>query len=194
MTRGIWNVLLTLALTFGASMMVCDAFAPPPRCPITSFQRRYMADSPTVEALTDEQKKEHVRSTWKAVQGALGVDATKLFYQRLFEQYPSVEPLFANSNMENQALHLYDTVSLAVDSLDDMTGLVPVLKDLGSRHATRYHTELPHYEAVGATLLWTLETGLGPEVWTPPVAESWAWVFGVIAEIMKEGAIEVGDE
>lgn len=136
------------------------------------------------------QNKALVRSTWAMADEALGVQATQLFYQRLFEQYPSVQPLFANTNMDTQALHLHQTIQLAVETLDDLDTLVPILQKLGARHATKYQAELPHYSAVGETLLWTLEQGLGPDNWTPQVAEAWAWVYGVIADTMAQGAQE----
>ena len=135
----------------------------------------------------DQRRRHLVQTTWNMVESSLGeVEATKLFYERLFEQYPSVKPLFANSDMDRQANHLAQTIRLAVDSLDDLTQVVPVLQALGARHATKYRTELPHYDAVGQTLLWTLEQGLGPDVWTAEVAEAWTWVYTVIAETMGQ--------
>lgn len=121
---------------------------------------------------------------------ALGVKATKLFYERLFDQYPSVKPLFANSDMDTQASHLHKTIHMAVNMLDDLPSLVPVLQQLGARQAINYQAELPHYSAVGESLLWTLETGLGPDIWTPEVADAWTWVYGVIADTMAQGATE----
>lgn len=134
-------------------------------------------------------KKALVRATWKQVEETLGAKATELFYQRLFEQYPGVKPLFAKADMKTQAKHLLKTIGVAVANLDDLDTLVPVLKDLGARHV-RYGAELPHYDAVGESLLWTLEKGLGPDVWTPEVAEAWTWVYGVVATTMAEGAKE----
>ena len=47
-----------------------------------------------------ERRKAAVKKTWKAVEEALGVDATKLFYKKLFEDYPSVIPLFEHADMQ----------------------------------------------------------------------------------------------
>ena len=80
-----------------------------------------------------ERRKRNVQDTWKAVEDSLSVEATKLFYKRLFEEYPSVIPLFENADMDAQAEKLFKTVGLAVKYLDDVEGLIPVLEDLGAR-------------------------------------------------------------
>ena len=53
-------------------------------------------------------------------------------------------------------------------SLNRLDALVPVVEDLGRRHAG-YGVKDEHYDSVGAALLWTLERGLG-KAWTPQVA------------------------
>ena len=55
-------------------------------------------------------------------------------------------------------------------SLNRLDALVPVVEDLGRRHAG-YGVKDEHYDSVGAALLWTLERGLG-KAWTPQVAEA----------------------
>ena len=137
------------------------------------------------QGLSTEQRKALVKTTWKKVMDSLASDATKLFYERLFQEHPSVKPMFKSGNAEKQAQALYSTISLAVDALDDMDSLVPVLQKLGRQHATFYHVEAGHYDIVGEVLLWTLEQGLGKE-WTPSVADAWTWVYGVLASTMSE--------
>lgn len=85
------------------------------------------------DAAALETRKATIQQTWKAVQDSLSVGATQLFYQRLFAQHPTVKPLFADADMDAQAEKLYKTVSLAVDYLNDMENLVPVLQELGAR-------------------------------------------------------------
>lgn len=128
------------------------------------------------------KRKEAVQRTWKAVEDSLAVDATKLFYQRLFEQYPQVKPLFEKADMEAQATKLYKTVSLAVKYLDDVESLLPELEELGKRHATEWSCKREHYDAVGECLVWTLQQGLG-DAWTPEVADAWTFVYGVISKV-----------
>lgn len=133
-----------------------------------------------------EKRKELVQSTWKAVEEALGVDATKLFYKHLFEEYPEVLPLFAHADMEAQAEKLFKTVELAVKFLDDVEGLIPVLEDMGKRHYDSWNVEPKHYDQVGECLIWTLAAGLG-DAWTDDVKDAWTWVYGVIAKHMGDG-------
>jgi hemoglobin-like flavoprotein len=67
-----------------------------------------------------------------------------------------------------------------------METLVPVVRDLGSRH-TSYGVKDEHYDTVGAALLWTLGRGLG-DAFTPETKEAWVVVYGVLATTMKDAA------
>ena len=80
-----------------------------------------------------ERRKNIVTSTWKAVEDSLSVGATKLFYKHLFERHPTVVSLFKSGNIEKQAEALYQTLGLAVKSLDDFDALEPELEKLGAR-------------------------------------------------------------
>ena len=126
-----------------------------------------------------------VRESWMRVQ-PIGDQALTLFYQRLFEAEPSVKPLFDGVDMPAQRRKLLDAITLAIKSLKDLPGLVPLLHEMGARHAG-YGVEEGHYDAVGAALLSTLETGLG-DAWTPEVADAWTAVYGQLAAAMKDGA------
>jgi hemoglobin-like flavoprotein len=74
----------------------------------------------------------------------------------------------------------------AVDGLDRMAELVPVVEALGRRHAG-YGVRESHYPTVAAALLWTLEQGLGDK-FTPEVREAWAACYGLLASIMQDAA------
>jgi hemoglobin-like flavoprotein len=50
------------------------------------------------------------------------------FYVRLFELDASVKPLFSKTDMTKQALATGNTISAAVDGLDNLSALVPVLQ------------------------------------------------------------------
>jgi hemoglobin-like flavoprotein len=45
-----------------------------------------------------------------------------------------------------------------------------------------------HYGSVGATLLWTLEQGLGSE-WTPEVKAAWNEAYSLLAGVMRGAAL-----
>jgi hemoglobin-like flavoprotein len=112
-------------------------------------------------------------------------DAAQLFYRRLFEIDPRLEAMF-RGDMADQRRKLMQMLTAAVKGLDRLEQLVPVVEDLGRRHAT-YGVADEHYDTVGAALLWTLEKGLGP-AFTPDTKEAWATVYGVLASTMKHAA------
>jgi hemoglobin-like flavoprotein len=114
-------------------------------------------------------------------------DAAALFYRRLFELDPSLEGMF-RGDMAEQRKKLMHMLALAVNGLDRLDQLVPVVEDLGRRHAG-YRVADAHYDTVGAALLWTLEKGLGSG-FTPEVHDAWAAVYGLLAITMKNAAHE----
>src|SRR5438034_1787960 len=95
-----------------------------------------------------------------AVIAPIADDAAALFYRRLFEMDPSLERMF-RGDMTEQRKKLMQMLTAAVKGLDRLDQLVPVVQELGRRHAT-YGVADAHYDTVGAALLWTLEKGLGP--------------------------------
>jgi hemoglobin-like flavoprotein len=115
-------------------------------------------------------------------------DAAVLFYQRLFELDPSLEPMF-RGNMAEQRKKLMQMLTAAVKGLDRLDQLVPVVENLGRRHAG-YGVTDAHYDTVGSALLWTLEMGLG-RAFTAEVKDAWATVYGLLATTMKEAARDV---
>ena len=115
-------------------------------------------------------------------------DAAVLFYQRLFELDPSLEPMF-RGNMAEQRKKLMQMLTAVVKGLDRLDQLVPVVESLGRRHAG-YGVTDAHYDTVGSALLWTLEMGLG-RAFTAEVKDAWATVYGLLATTMKEAAREV---
>jgi hemoglobin-like flavoprotein len=110
--------------------------------------------------------------------------AADLFYDRLFELDPGLRSLF-KSDLTEQKHSLMTTLSFAVAGLNKPDRILPAVRQLGARHAG-YGVQESHYQTVGAALLWTLAQGLG-EQFTPPVAEAWTAVYGLLAQTMKEG-------
>ena len=114
-------------------------------------------------------------------------DAAALFYQRLFELDPSLQAMFRGSMIE-QRKKLMQMLTAAVKGLDRLEQLVPVVQDLGRRHAA-YGVAEAHYDTVGAALLWTLEMGLGA-AFTAETREAWTAVYGLLATTMQDAARE----
>jgi hemoglobin-like flavoprotein len=130
------------------------------------------------------QQKQLVQSSFGKV-APIADTAADLFYQRLFEIDPGLRPLF-KQDMKEQKKKLMQMLTAAVRGLDDLGALVPVVRDLGARHAG-YGVQDDHYDTVGEALLWTLEKGLGDD-FTSETKEAWIVVYGVLAGTMKDAA------
>jgi hemoglobin-like flavoprotein len=120
-----------------------------------------------------------------AIIAPIADDAAALFYQRLFEIDPSLRRMFPE-DMTGQRKKLMQMLTAAVKGLDRLDQLVPVVQDLGRRHAT-YGVTDAHYDTVGAALLWTLRMGLG-KGFTPEMKEAWTTVYGLLATTMRDAA------
>jgi hemoglobin-like flavoprotein len=111
--------------------------------------------------------------------------AAALFYARLFELDPALRALF-HGDMADQGRKLMQMLAVAVNGLDRLEVLAPMVRELGMRHAN-YHVRDEHYDTVGEALLWTLGKGLGAE-FTPEMQAAWARTYWLVAETMKAGA------
>lgn len=136
--------------------------------------------------MTPEQKK-LVQDSFAKI-APITDQAAALFYGRLFELDPALKALFRN-DMTEQGRKLMATLGVAVASLDDLEGLIPVLRNLGRGHVA-YGVQDAHYDTVGEALLWTLEQGLG-EGFTPEVKDAWVEVYTIVATVMKDSAAEI---
>jgi hemoglobin-like flavoprotein len=114
-------------------------------------------------------------------------DAAALFYCRLFDLDPSLERMF-RGDMGEQRKKLMQMLTAAVKGLDRLDQLVPVVQELGRRHAG-YGVLDAHYDTVGAALLWTLEKGLGA-AFTPDTREAWTTVYRLLSTTMQQAARE----
>jgi methyl-accepting chemotaxis protein len=131
-----------------------------------------------------------LRDSFKAVAPQADRLAT-VFYRILFERYPSVKPLFTDSNMRDQRKKLIQAIAMAVKNLERPDQLVPALKALGQRHVD-YGTLASHYPAVGECLLAALEEVAGP-LWSADLEAAWSDAYSAIADIMREGAEEASN-
>jgi hemoglobin-like flavoprotein len=115
-------------------------------------------------------------------------DAAALFYRRLFELAPELRPMF-RGDLAEQRRKLMQMLTAAVKGLDRPEQLLPVVQDLGRRHAG-YGVVDEHYAIVAEALLWTLQKGLA-DAFTPEVREAWIAVYTVLATTMQAAAREV---
>lgn len=109
------------------------------------------------------------------------------FYERLFEKYPAVRPLF-NTPPEQQHKKLMASIGAIVAGASNLEQLVPYLQAMGIRHV-RYGTRPEHYPAVAENLLAVLEEHLSAEgEWTPQMRAAWSQALEVVAQVMVDAA------
>ena len=115
------------------------------------------------------------------------------FYERLFQEAPAIRVLFPRDMTELRE-KLASALKLSVENLRRPDILVPMLEDLGRRHAG-YGAEPAHFDTVGRALLGALAE-LDPG-FDRAVELSWGRAYAQIAEAMvrglREGQLAPGD-
>jgi hemoglobin-like flavoprotein len=163
---------------------------------VTHKRRKPYSTTLTLETIKEEKfmsrqtsittaQIELVKETWAKV-APIADTAAKQFYDRLFETNPQISPMFDGTNLPEQRRKLVKAINMAVISLERFETKVPVIRNLGYNHVF-YGVKEWHYGQVGATLLWTLEAGLGDE-WSNEAAMAWAIAYQMIADVMIKGA------
>jgi hemoglobin-like flavoprotein len=115
-----------------------------------------------------------------------GDELMKKFYDRLFEVAPSVQPLFADVDMERQRQALLNMLVVLRESLRDLDDIVPDLEDLGARHV-EYGATPEHYPVVGEVLIGAMAEIAG-DSWKPHYTAAWQEAYGVVQNVMLSGA------
>ena len=110
------------------------------------------------------------------------------FYQRLFQLDPRLQVLFPG-NMPNQGFALFSMIGLIVRTLDYQNQVVPIIYELGKRHAA-YGVLESDYATFRNALLDTLEAALG-EDFTREVNEAWGAAYDFMAGVMEEAHTHV---
>ncbi|OUD10517.1 hemin receptor [Marivivens niveibacter] len=111
--------------------------------------------------------------------------AAELFYARLFEIAPEVQPMF-KGDMADQGKKLMTTLGVVVNSLRDLPKIVPVAQQLAVKHVD-YGVTAEHYAPVGQALLDTLEKGLGDD-FTPETKDAWVTAYTTLSGVMIDAA------
>jgi len=134
------------------------------------------------------ERRQLVIESWKSL-APNGPLVGAIFYRRLFEIDPGLQPLFARVPLDDQIRKLVTMLDLVIHWLDVPERLVPVLKQLGERHA-KYGVHDEHYTKVGTALLGTLEEGLGDK-FTPELRSAWTEAYVLISSLMRRGAAKI---
>lgn len=125
-----------------------------------------------------------VQESWKQVL-PISDKAAELFYGRLFEIAPEVQPYF-KGDMAEQGKKLMAMINTAVNSLNELESVVPAVQAMAVRHVG-YGVKPEDYDSVGAALIWTLDAGLG-DAFTDDVRDAWVKVYTTLADVMKTAA------
>jgi len=107
--------------------------------------------------------------------------AARLFYDDLFERDPRLKSLF-KGDMTEQRRKLMVMLAMAVNHVGDWHAVQSAMRSLGRRHVA-YGVTPADYETVGASLIATLEKGLGAD-FTPDVRGAWQACIATIANEM----------
>ncbi len=117
-----------------------------------------------------------------------GEELVDVFYRRLFEAAPDVQPLFATTDMKRQRAMLLAALVLLRNSLRDLDALVPKLRAMGARHVA-YGATAEMYPLVGEVLLAAMAEIAG-DLWNGSIEAAWAEAYGIVADTMLEGAAQ----
>jgi len=110
----------------------------------------------------------------------------EMFYTRLFELDPALEPLF-KTEMSTQGVKFMEKLAIAVKGLDDLDEIAPFVRELGRRRVA-YGVKNLDYTIVEGALLWALESELGPS-FGRDLKAAWSAAYWTISTMM----IEAGD-
>ena len=115
----------------------------------------------------------------------------EIFFKHVFVAAPEALQLFSfkdepdvyeSEGFKKHALNVMKHVGKAVDGLNDLDNLVPVLKSLGKRHVS-YGVKKEHYPVIGQALISTLKEGL-KDSWNDELEKAWGDVFGIVKDTM----------
>ncbi len=114
-----------------------------------------------------------------------GDEVPLFFYSDLFIRHPEVRDLFPVS-MTAQRGHFVDALVKIVAQVDRLKELTAFLEGLGRDHR-KFGAAAEHFDAVGASLLATLEHFSGP-AWSPDLAADWQAAYELIGSVMTAAA------
>ncbi len=122
-----------------------------------------------------------VKSSFTRLQPRMN-EFVNMFYVRLFDTRPELCLLFGG-NIDQQSRVLAAMLDKIVKMLDAPDALVPLLRDLKSRHAA-FKVKPEHYAPFGEALLWTLEMMLARE-FTAELRQAWREAYDFLATNMR---------
>jgi hemoglobin-like flavoprotein len=116
-------------------------------------------------------------------------DFPRLFYEILFRDYPSTQPLFKRNSLNAQRTMLSKTLMAAIDHIDDEAWLFENLAPLGAAHVG-YGVTPEMYDWMGTSLKASLVEVCGDD-WTDEHDVAWAETFAILVRAMRSGEAQV---
>lgn len=141
-------------------------------------------------------QKRILRETWVVFRENMIVRGQKVFL-RIFEMNPKIKDAFGLDGLEGtnliqderflaHATRFMQSVGTAVDQINDLEALRPLLLNLGRRHAEKPNFKPIYFSSFTEAMMFTWEKELG-EKFTTEVAEAWLKLFLFIMECLKAG-------
>jgi hemoglobin-like flavoprotein len=125
---------------------------------------------------------ELVKSTFDKITVAPHL-AGEMFYARLFELDPKAREMF-RGDLQHQGKALFAMLEMMAKTLDVREKIVPIVHDLGHRHAL-YGVSREDYVPFRQALLDTLERILGNH-FAVPIRDAWGAAYDELADIMQQ--------
>ncbi len=112
-------------------------------------------------------------------------ETADLFYAQLFRRAPALRGLF-RGDLHAQGRRLMEMIGAAVGLLDHPESLLPVLAQLGARHAG-YGVRPGDYRLVGEALMATLDERLD-RAFDASTRDAWATMYALVSTTMVAAA------
>ena len=135
--------------------------------------------------MLNEKEKAIIKETVPVLQER-GVEITSFFYNRMFTQHPELKNMFNQTNQKKglQSTALAQSVLAAAMNIDDLTRILPVVKEIAFKHCA---LQVPPagYDIVGENLLAAIQNVLKLSD-DDAILDTWAKAYGEIAKVFIE--------
>jgi len=151
--------------------------------PATQEQHAEQEITAAAGTTTPELNVDVLEQTFAAIEPQ-GQQLVRLFYEKLFQEFPQLTPLFEHVTPEKQQAKLLAALKLVIANLRNPDELVKTLTEMGMRHQA-YGAETEHYDAVIKSLLAALQE-LAGEAWSDEAETAWSDALHIISDIMLD--------
>jgi hemoglobin-like flavoprotein len=127
-----------------------------------------------------------VQMSWSEIE-PLAPKLGEVFYTKLFELAPDAKELFG-ADVKSQGDTLVSMLGVAINMLDKLAVIEPIVQDLGRRHFA-YKVNPAHIKPFREALMYALEWALGPG-FNNQVRDAWTELFDVLVHKMRLDATQ----